>query len=120
MLRNRIAALTLGAALVCGLGARSASAQGGGVNNCTLLTDPTLLRQCVERVRQGGNVGAGPSSSQDAFSPHRTGTDTGAGPTKPSQGSSVDKARARGLKLGKGHDARPARGTGQPRDGKIP
>jgi hypothetical protein len=117
MARNRIAVLTLGAALACGLGAGSASAQSGGVNDCTLLTDPTLLRQCVERARQGGNAGASPSSSQDAFSPHRTpGTDNGTAASRASPSPASTKSSGRG-KPGK---ARTESGSEQPRPGKIP
>jgi hypothetical protein len=117
MLRNRIAVLALGAALGCIVGAGSALAQSGGVNDCTLLTDPTLLRQCVERARQGGNAGASPSSSQDAFSPHRTpGTDKGAAGSMASPGPATTKSSGRG-KTGK---ARTESGSEQPRPGKIP
>ena len=114
MPRNRISILALGAALACGVAAGSASAQGGGVNDCTLLTDPTLLRQCVERARQGGNAGASPSSSQDAFSPHRTsGTEKGpAAPASPPRSATKKSAGP--------SKARTEAGTEQPRAGKIP
>lgn len=117
MPRNRIAVLALGAAFACTVGAGSALAQSGGVNDCTLLTDPTLLRQCVERARQGGNAGASPSSSQDAFSPHRTsGTDKGPAASTGSPSPSTTKSGGRG----KPSKARTESGSEQPRPGKIP
>ena len=114
---NRIALLAIGAALGWGMAPGPASAQAGGVNNCTLLTDPTLMRQCVERARQGGNAGASPSSSQDAFSPHRTsGTEKGAAGATLSPGS----ATTRSATPAKPSKARTESGLEQPRPGKIP
>lgn len=113
-------AVALGAALAYGMGAISASAQGGGVNDCTLLTDPTLLRQCVERARQGGNPGVSPSSSRDAFSPHRTGAggEGTAGAATPEPGAA--KGTARGPKAGKRDKAGTQTRALQPRQGRIP
>jgi hypothetical protein len=79
---NRSTCLALSTALACIISLSPASAQAGGVNDCTLLTDPTLTRLCVERARQGGNARERPSSSQDAYSPKRSGaSDKGADST---------------------------------------
>ena len=110
------ALFALAAALACGMGAGSASAQGSAVNTCTLLTDPTLLRECVERVRQGGNPGASPSSSQDAYSPHRAGAGDGGALRPGSRAAKADGRRAKSGKRGGDGDT----GAVQPRDGRIP
>ena len=118
---SRIAVLTVGAALAWAIGADTASAQAGGVNDCTVLTDPTLLRLCVERARQGGNAGASPSSSQDAYSPSRTGArDGGEGRSPAASTSTAPKASSRSGKPGERDKPRPDSGAEPRRQGKIP
>jgi hypothetical protein len=100
-------------ALACVLGAAPARAQAARVNDCTLLTDPTLLQACVERARQGGNSAAPTQSgAQDAFAPNRG---DAAGSAAARRGADVRKGRA-----GTSASTRP-KGRGEaPRRGKIP
>ena len=58
-----------GALLLALASGGSALGQAAAVNECTLLTDPTQLQQCVERAKQNQG-GRGPASfAPDAFSP---------------------------------------------------
>jgi hypothetical protein len=100
-------------ALACVLGAAPARAQAARVNDCTLLTDPTLLQACVERARQGGNSAAPTQSgAQDAFAPNRG---DAAGSAAARRGAEARKGKA-------GTSAStPSKGRGEAsRGGKIP
>ena len=68
-------ALLLTACIILVSTAVSAPAQNrSSVNECTLLTDPTQLRQCVDRFRDNETRVGRPGFAPDAFSPHEVGS----------------------------------------------
>ena len=94
-----------GALLLAIASGGSALGQAAAVNECTLLTDPTQLQQCVERAKQNQG-GRGPASfAPDAFSPRVM----QGGATKPPEPRRKTSEPGSGDKRGSGDRAVPPR-----------
>lgn len=66
---------------------------GPRVNDCTLLTDPTLMRQCIEAARTG-QTGRDPKSfAPDAFAPRSPVQSSADAGRPPKKGTAAEQRR---------------------------